>query len=51
MHHIAAYYMQLGLKPEDLDKPFIGVCNSYIDIIPGHKHLNNFGEIVKRSDS
>jgi dihydroxy-acid dehydratase len=36
-----------GLKTEDLDKPFIGVCNSYIDIIPGHKHLREFAEVVK----
>jgi len=38
-----------GVKTSDLDKPFIGVCNSYIDIIPGHKHLNTFGEIVKEA--
>jgi dihydroxy-acid dehydratase len=38
-----------GVKTSDLDKPFIGVCNSYIDIIPGHKHLNIFGEIVKEA--
>ena len=38
-----------GVKTSDLDKPFIGVCNSYIDIIPGHKHLNQFGEIVKEA--
>jgi dihydroxy-acid dehydratase len=36
-----------GVKTSDLDKPFIGVCNSYIDIIPGHKHLNQFAEVVK----
>jgi dihydroxy-acid dehydratase len=38
-----------GVKTSDLEKPFIGVCNSYIDIIPGHKHLNVFGEIVKEA--
>lgn len=38
-----------GVKASDMDKPFIGVCNSYIDIIPGHKHLNQFGEIVKEA--
>lgn len=32
---------------EDFDKPFIGVCNSYIDLIPGHVHLQEFGKIVK----
>ncbi|WP_298470677.1 dihydroxy-acid dehydratase [uncultured Psychrobacillus sp.] len=36
-----------GVKTRDLDKPFIGVCNSYIDIIPGHMHLNKFAEVVK----
>ncbi|MBX8946768.1 hypothetical protein [Lysinibacillus sp. K60] len=29
-----------GVKLKDLDKPFIGVCNSYVDIIPGHIHLD-----------
>lgn len=38
-----------GVKTKDLEKPFIGVCNSYIDIIPGHKHLNVFAEIVKEA--
>ncbi|MCB9247670.1 MAG: dihydroxy-acid dehydratase [Ignavibacteriales bacterium] len=31
----------------DFDKPFIGVCNSYIDLIPGHVHLQEFGKVVK----
>ena len=38
-----------GVKTRDLDKPFIGVCNSYIDIIPGHMHLNKFAEVVKEA--
>ncbi|MBI5136798.1 MAG: dihydroxy-acid dehydratase [Nitrospirae bacterium] len=36
-----------GLTDADMGKPFIGVCNSYIDIIPGHVHLQEFGRIVK----
>src|SRR5579875_2439947 len=36
-----------GVKPTDLPKPFIGVCNSYVDIIPGHVHLREVGEMVK----
>ena len=36
-----------GLKDEDFNKPFIGVANSYIDIIPGHFFLNKYAEIVK----
>ncbi|AST90185.1 dihydroxy-acid dehydratase [Sutcliffiella cohnii] len=38
-----------GVKREDLDKPFIGVCNSYIDIIPGHVHLRQFADVVKEA--
>src|SRR5262249_3879599 len=35
------------LTDVDMDKPFIAVCNSYIDIIPGHRHLQHFGKIAK----
>ncbi|PES23003.1 dihydroxy-acid dehydratase [Bacillus cereus] len=38
-----------GLKDEDFDKPFIAICNSFIEIIPGHKHLNEFGKLVKEA--
>lgn len=38
-----------GVKEEEMDKPFIGVCNSYIDIIPGHMHLNKFAEVAKEA--
>ncbi|MED3844287.1 dihydroxy-acid dehydratase [Geobacillus stearothermophilus] len=38
-----------GVKEEDFDKPFIAVVNSYIDIIPGHVHLQEFGRIVKEA--
>ncbi|HEY3321362.1 MAG TPA: dihydroxy-acid dehydratase [Planctomycetota bacterium] len=34
-------------SPEDFGKPFIAVCNSYIDVIPGHVHLQEFGRIVR----
>ncbi len=36
-----------GVKSGDLHKPFIGVCNSFVEIIPGHCHLNKVGEFVK----
>jgi dihydroxy-acid dehydratase len=36
-----------GLTEEDFGKPFIGIANSYIDIIPGHVHLREFAQIVK----
>ena len=31
----------------DFDKPFIAICNSYTDCIPGHAHLNEVGQLVK----
>ncbi len=38
-----------GIKDEDMNKPFIAIANSYIDIIPGHVHLQEFGKIVKEA--
>ena len=32
---------------DDFKKPFIGVANSYIDLIPGHVHLQKFGKVAK----
>jgi dihydroxy-acid dehydratase len=37
-----------NFRDEDINKPFIAICNSYIDIIPGHSHLNAIGEYVKQ---
>jgi dihydroxy-acid dehydratase len=36
-----------GVKDEDFPKPFIGIVNSYTDIVPGHTHLNVFAAVVK----
>ncbi len=38
-----------GVKDEDFQKPFIGICNSYVEIIPGHVHLQELGRIVKEA--
>lgn len=35
--------------PGDIDKPFVAVCNSYVDIVPGHVHLQEFGRVVKEA--
>ncbi len=37
-----------GLKKDDIGKPFIAVCNSFNEIIPGHIHLNKVAELVKQ---
>ena len=47
--HRSLLYATGKVKARDLDKPFIGVCNSYIDIIPGHVHLRQFADVVKEA--
>lgn len=45
-----ALLLSAGVKPEDLksNKPFIGIANSYNNIIPGHIHLNELTiEVMK----
>lgn len=39
----------VGVKDEDMQKPFIGIANSYTDIVPGHIHLTKLAEVVKQS--
>src|SRR5436309_9784535 len=34
---------------KDFNKPFIAVCNSYVDVVPGHVHLQAFGKFVKEA--
>ncbi len=38
-----------GINSQDFSKPFIAVVNSYVEIVPGHVHLNRFAEIVKEA--
>jgi len=42
-----ALLKSLGLIDEDMAKPFIGVANSYTNIVPGHIHLRSLAEAVK----
>jgi len=37
----------MGLTDRELDQPFIGVVNSFNEVIPGHIHLNSIAEAVK----
>ena len=37
----------LGLTPKDLDQPFIGVINSFNEVVPGHINLDSIAEAVK----
>ncbi|MCC6696757.1 MAG: dihydroxy-acid dehydratase [Candidatus Hydrogenedentes bacterium] len=34
---------------DDFKKPFIGICNSFIEIIPGHVHLDELGRLAKEA--
>jgi dihydroxy-acid dehydratase len=36
-----------GVTDEEMDRPFIGVANSFTDIVPGHIHLNTVADAVK----
>ena len=37
----------LGCTRTDMDKPFIGIINSFSEIVPGHIHLRDIAEAVK----
>ncbi|WP_099222307.1 dihydroxy-acid dehydratase [Listeria costaricensis] len=36
-------------SPGDMNKPFIAICNSYIDIVPGHVHLRELADVAKEA--
>jgi dihydroxy-acid dehydratase len=38
-----------GLADEDINKPFIGIANSFCEIVPGHVHLDKVGRVVKEA--
>ncbi|MGL4392557.1 MAG: dihydroxy-acid dehydratase [Fusobacteriaceae bacterium] len=44
--HRSLFYA-LGLTPEEMKLPKIGVVNSFNEIVPGHMHLNQISEAVK----
>lgn len=37
-----------GMKKEQLGKPIIAVVNSFTQFVPGHVHLHNIGQFVKK---
>ncbi len=40
--------MASGFTPEELEKPFVGVVNSFNEIVPGHMNLDKITDAVKR---
>lgn len=41
-------FKAMGYTDEELERPLIGVCNAYNEIIPGHIHLNTICEAAKK---
>ena len=39
----------VGVTDADMGKPFIAIVNSYVDIVPGHAHLQKFGAMIKQA--
>jgi len=39
----------VGVSDADMNKPFVAIVNSYVDIVPGHVHLQEFGRLVKEA--
>jgi dihydroxy-acid dehydratase len=44
-----ALFRATGVADADFEKPFVAVVNSYVDVVPGHVHLGEFGRIVKEA--
>ncbi|TCS83189.1 dihydroxy-acid dehydratase [Tepidibacillus fermentans] len=42
-----ALFKAMGITDEELERPLIGVVNSFSEIVPGHKHLRQLAEEVK----
>ncbi|KJS03718.1 MAG: dihydroxy-acid dehydratase [Peptococcaceae bacterium BRH_c4a] len=40
-------FKALGFVDEEMDRPLIGVVNSFNEIVPGHEHLRDIAEAVK----
>lgn len=42
-----ALFKAAGLTDEELERPIIGIANSWNELIPGHIHLNRLADAVK----
>ena len=43
-----ALWMANGMKPEMVGKPVIAIVNSFTQFVPGHTHLHEAGQLVKK---
>ncbi len=44
-----ALWRATGIKSSDFGKPIIAVCNSYSQFVPGHVHLREASDMVKKA--
>ena len=44
--HRSLFY-SMGLEPKHLQKPMVGVVNSFNELMPGHVHLNSLSQAIK----
>ncbi len=40
-------FRAMGITDEELERPFVGIVNSWNELIPGHVHLDKVAEAVK----
>ena len=43
-----ALWVANGMKKEQLGKPIIAIANSFTQFVPGHTHLHEAGQIIKK---
>lgn len=43
-----ALWVATGMKQEQFGKPIIAIVNSFTQFVPGHTHLHEIGQIVKK---
>ena len=43
-----ALWVAAGMKPEQFGKPIIAIVNSFTQFVPGHTHLHEIGQVVKK---
>ena len=46
--HPCRVYKAVGFDDDDLERYTIGIANAFSDIVPGHFHLRQVAEFVKK---
>jgi dihydroxy-acid dehydratase len=43
-----ALWLANGMRPEQIGRPIVAIANSFTQFVPGHAHLHEAGQLVKR---